>query len=342
MNDEKNDGENVANVTKPLESEPSSKEDSKEKKACEVDIKPEISAFFENPEISPAAFFRVINNKKKKRFLSNDQASALELMHKCDGSGERLWALLSQTKLPEAVDAWIWTAVQSRLKKVMGDDFDPQEYDPGRILKTIRDALRTDLKSEDDNVRERAENWLRIGVCWLTERKNLRPWEVTSQVYSAIFQDDKKAFEISKRAVTKGKDREFRLAVAMAALGHEVVEIAQNERDKLKQELGDLRHRYSDARASIDQQRLKAEELQSQLVARQNEVVELKAKLLTERQHWGHDLSEIQAGQGVLLRERVAPLISDAIDALEIDPPFPHVALKRLKAVLSLINEEKT
>ena len=56
---------------------------------------------------------------------------------------------------------------------------------------------------------------------------------------------------------------------------------------------------------------------------------------------WGHDLSETKAEQRVLLRERVAPLLSDAIDALEIDPAAPHIALKRLKTVLSIIDEAK-
>jgi hypothetical protein len=63
--------------------------------------------------------------------------------------------------------------------------------------------------------------------------------------------------------------------------------------------------------------------------------------LETERHHWGHDLSETKAGQRVLLRERVAPLLSDAIDALEIDPAAPQIALKRLKTVLSIIEEAR-
>ncbi len=42
-----------------------------------------------------------------------------------------------------------------------------------------------------------------------------------------------------------------------------------------------------------------------------------------------------------LLRERVVPLLSDAVDALEIEPPAPHIALKRLKAVLSIIGGAK-
>jgi hypothetical protein len=66
-----------------------------------------------------------------------------------------------------------------------------------------------------------------------------------------------------------------------------------------------------------------------------------QSQLEAERQHWGRDLSETKAEQRVLLRERVAPLLSDAIDALEIEPAAPHIALKRLKTVLSIIDEAK-
>ena len=36
----------------------------------------------------------------------------------------------------------------------------------------------------------------------------------------------------------------------------------------------------------------------------------------------------------VLLRERLAPLLKDAIDALEIDPPAPGVSLRRIQTAL--------
>lgn len=60
--------------------------------------------------------------------------------------------------------------------------------------------------------------------------------------------------------------------------------------------------------------------------------------LRIERHHWGHDMSETKAQHRMLLNERIAPLLADAIDALEIDPPAPSVALKRIKAVLKMID----
>ena len=70
-------------------------------------------------------------------------------------------------------------------------------------------------------------------------------------------------------------------------------------------------------------------------------VSELEKTLFNERQHWGHDLTETKAEQKVLLGERLGPLLNDAIDALEIDPPEPGIALRRMKAAASVIEGAK-
>jgi len=61
------------------------------------------------------------------------------------------------------------------------------------------------------------------------------------------------------------------------------------------------------------------------------------AQLENERHHWGFDLSEERAGHHILLKERIQPLLEDAVDAMEIDEPA--VALRRLKSALKVIAE---
>jgi hypothetical protein len=40
-----------------------------------------------------------------------------------------------------------------------------------------------------------------------------------------------------------------------------------------------------------------------------------------------------------LLRERLSPLVQDAIDALEMSKPAPDIAIERMKWILSTIKE---
>ena len=56
-----------------------------------------------------------------------------------------------------------------------------------------------------------------------------------------------------------------------------------------------------------------------------------------ERHHWGFDLSESRSQTQVLLKERIQPLLEDAVDAMEIDEPA--VALRRVKSALKVIAE---
>ena len=49
-------------------------------------------------------------------------------------------------------------------------------------------------------------------------------------------------------------------------------------------------------------------------------VSELENQMFVDNQHNGHDLSRVIAEHNVLLMGRVFPLLSDAIDALEIFP----------------------
>jgi hypothetical protein len=50
-------------------------------------------------------------------------------------------------------------------------------------------------------------------------------------------------------------------------------------------------------------------------------------------------MADVRTQQSVFLKERLGPLLNDAVDALEINPPEPRIALKRLKSALASIQE---
>ena len=309
--------------------------------ASEIEISPTISGYFQEPKATVSAFFKVLRTEDIKRFAQADEAHAIDLMPKMDPAGDRLWALMSQGSLPDAVDRWIWGATQQRLKSVLGEVFDPKDHDADRILKSLRERLAPTLRSEDKIESKSTENWLRLGICWLVEKRSLAPWVIAERMLPYLFVDSGTAARISKRALQRGKPNEFRLAIAMAGLGQEMVKAAQSERDSEKLSAAELRHRLADVRSAVEQLHTEAGALRIELDQKVKSLAAIEAQLAAERQHWGHDLTETKAEQKVLLGERVAPLLSDAIDALEIEPPAPSVALRRLKAILSIIGEAK-
>lgn len=304
----------------------------------EKQVRPEIAAYFSDPSISPSAFLKAVKSEKKKRFTKDDEDRAQAALSE-DISGERLWALMSQSNLPEAVDRWIWPVAQAQLNHAVGNEFNSLDSNPVQVLQALRKALAPRLGSKEKAESKAAENWLRVGVCWLLEKRSIDLWTVGEVISSTFFEDAKKAKSAVKRAIGKGTVKEFHLSIANVRLGNDTVSRAKSELFEEKRIANNLRLRLTDAEKKIGSLEIEISSIRDQLMEKAGELQNVQTQLENERHHWGHDLSETKAGQRVLLGERVAPLLSDAIDALEIEPPAPSVALKRVKAVLKVIEE---
>lgn len=305
--------------------------------AEEIKIEPTLVGYFIEKRASPSAYFKVLRKNEVKRFQHSDRVAAETLMASEDPDGERLWALMAHSSLPDSVDAWVWGAALARLKEYFGDAFDPGEHNTRRILKKIVIKHKPAFASEKNEAKKRAETWFRIAVCWLMEKRNLSAWQAAADLQHVF----NLTSSLAKVAIQKGKSRELQIAVAMSGLGDEMVEAAEKDRDREKSISADLRY-------SLQVARTESEKLQSELVSarqtrakQEKHVSELEQTLSNERQHWGHDLTETKAEQKVLLGGRIGPLLKDAIDALEIDPPEPGIALRRVRAAVSVIEEVK-
>jgi len=304
----------------------------------EVEILPTLVAYFGEDHASPSAFFKVLRKNKVKRFRSADQMAAAKLMQPKDPEAERLWNLMAQASPPEPVDAWMWTAAQSRLKEQLGEAFDPQDNDAGNIFKSVLRELSVDLSSEKKEDKKRAENLLRVTICWLVEKRSLKTWQVAEQLRPILFKNVKAATQLAQRAVQKGRSGELRVAAAMAAMGDQMVKAAEEEQARERTISNDLRHRLDDANRKNETLRANLEAAKTTISEREIAIAKLEQSLAGEQQHRGRDLTAIKAKQKVLLGERLMPLLEDAIDALEIDTPAPGTALRRLKAALAAIN----
>jgi hypothetical protein len=225
------------------------------------------------------------------------------------------------------------------LRSAIGSEFDPYDTDSLGVLKSLRDTLLPRLKSKDKDERKSAENWLRIGIFWLAEKRSVQLWSVAEIISSAFFEEKKSASRFVSRAIRKGRLNELKLAVAMTSLGNEMVAKAMSDRDAARQMANSLQIQLGAAKSDIEILNAELAGTRVELEQKSETVKLVKTQLENDRHHWGHDLSETKAGLRVLPGERVAPLLTDAIDALEIIPSAPHIAIKRLKSILSIIEE---
>lgn len=308
-----------------------------DKNEAVAEIRPELSAYFGSTKVSAPAFLKAVRAAKTKRFTPDDEARASALMSVHDADGDRLWALMSQPALPAPIERWVWKAVVERLKGMAGEGFDPFAASPAEILGRIKGAVR-DLPSPEDRAKK-GETWLRIAACWLMERRSMDPWQVAEQALGVLFATPTEAATFAARAIQRGRASDFRIAVATAGLVQATVDGALKERDAERKSAVAVQGQLVDARAEIDTLKDHLGAARRELSATAEALKQATARLEAERQHFGHDLSGERAERRVLLRQRVAPLLSDAVDALEIEPPAPGIALERLKTVLSLIDE---
>ena len=327
----------ITNTEKPAEGP----ERAQDASSDEVEIPPTLVGYFGEDRASPSAFFKVLRKNDVKRFRSAEQEAVAKLMATKDTEMERLWGLMAQASLPDPVDAWVWGAAQSRLREKLGEAFDTQDHDAGRIFKSVLRELSLGLSSEKKEEKKRAENLLRVTICWLVEKRSFKTWQVAEQVYPFLFRDLKAATRVAQRAIQKGKPGEFRVAAAVAALGAQMVKAAEDEQIRERNISNDLRYRLDDANRKIEKLRSDLEDAKKTISDQEIKIAQLEQTLAAERHHWGHDLTETKAEQKVLLGERLGPLLADAIDALEIEPPAPGIALRRVKAAMSVIEEAK-
>ena len=307
----------------------------------QVEIAPTLVGYFGEDGTSPTAFFKVLRKKKLKRFEKADQEATAKLMPIEDPELERLWGLMAQPSPPNPVDRWMWGAAESRLKEQLGNAFDSQDYDAGRIFKSILRKLSLDLNSEKKEDKKRAKNLLRVAICWLVEKRSIKTWQAAEQVWPVLFKDMGAATRVAQRAVQKGRLVELRVAAAVVALGDQIVKAAEDGQRRERNISNELRDNLNKANRKIEKLGFDLEDTKKTILEQKTKIAQLDQTLADERHHWGHDLTETKAEQKVLLGERLGPLLADAIDALEIDEPQAlGIALRRVKKAALLVIEE--
>jgi hypothetical protein len=302
-------------------------------------ITPTLTNYFGPKPISAAAFINAVRTERLSRFSEDDISRADKLIAANDPDCRRLCALVSKSNLPDAIERWIWLAVQDRLKLAFAGEFSPAEADAETTLRYLLQNLAPRLESADTIERSHSEILLSLGLSWLVAHRALNPWTALERLASAFYKDRSAALRTARRLLAHGEVREIRAASAVAGVAHETVRVsrAEQEMHQRKQVL---------LQSQLDEARVEIAGLRSQLATVHEERAELTAKLEREkklldesRQHWGHDMVDIKARQNNLLRERLKPLLNDAVDALQIQPPAPDIALERVMIALSSIEE---
>ena len=174
-------------------------------------------------------------------------------------------------------------------------------------------------------------------------RRSLDNWTAFEKLKATFFKDDVAAAKAARKVLTRGKIADISNASAVAGLARETIREARSEAEIEKRRQATLQSQLNAAHIAIAE--AIRGEVETRVTRTPNSLVqqlqEVKAQFEQSRQHSGHDITDLKTRQNALLQERVVPMVSDAIDALEMDPPAPDIAVRRLKLALSSIETEK-
>jgi hypothetical protein len=309
-------------------------------KAAERDqITPTLAYYFGPTPVPAGAFVKALKAGKVKRFSDEDISAASDLTIQNDPDGLRLLALASLPNRPDVVERWLWGTVQQKLKSSLPDGFDPLDTDLERILRSIQKQLSPLLLSSKKEESTKGETLLCLGLAWLVNKRALDPWSALDELKSIFFESQEDALKASRRALTRGKIGEIRSASAIAALANQTVQDARNREEIERRRQATLQAQLANAQSEIDQLKSMVRNLTQENNDLAQELAASKSEFQQKQQHWGHDMANIKARHRALLKEKVAPLLNDVIDALSIDPPALPVAQRRLEMAKSYIEE---
>ncbi len=305
----------------------------------EPDRPPTLSAYFADNTASLGSFVKAVRKSGLTRFEESDLQAALDAMREHDRHGEKLWKLLSQKQMAGMLSTWTRRAIQSYFATVFGPEVDLTGCTAEQFVEILRQRFPAHVVNRDDSEARSRMFCTRIAAIWLVNRQHVPPWELLQSFGSLSFSSEKEADRPALSAVRLGSLKEFELSLAIGFLGRSAIDTRERAIKAAHAESENLRQRLGDKVAENSQLLANVQTLESENAQLSASLRSLRDQIAIERQHAGYDITELKGQHSVLLRERLKPLIRDAIDALEIDSPARDIALSRLMRAESTIEE---
>lgn len=311
-------------------------------------LMPRLYAYYASPTVQPALFLREVRSAVKAARLAKREPPSFD-PEDADETLARLLELdptLSRTvkllgKEPSQVRRWVTRATRAAFNDRLtsrGLENEPALARFDRFLRSTED----DLQGKDKQRREHAQNLLRLSLPWLVEMQNLKPEEALPLVGRA------------KRARAKTTDLRrdvrrmlFRVPVSQImnlslvsafytkALAEEV-----SARQEAFRKLSHCRDEQTAQIAEAKELRNELDRVAEERDALDRRLAETADQLRGQKELRAIDRTQIKGRSRRFLKERVLPLISDAHDAMEFDPPQFEGARQRLNMLVAAITKE--
>ncbi len=311
-------------------------------------LMPRISEYYGSPTVQPTQFLREVRSavkaarlakKDPPSFDAEDADETLGRLPELDPTLSRTVKLLG--KEPSQVRRWVTQATRVAFNDRLTSGGLEDESALERFDRFLRSAA-DDLQDKDKQRREHAQNLLRLSLPWLVEMQNLKPEEALPLVGRA------------KRARAKTTDlrRDVRrllfrvpvsqlmnLSLISAFYARALAEEASARQDAFRK-LSHCRDEQTAQLAETDELRDELSRVAKERDALDRRLTGTEEQLRGQKELRAIDRTQINGRSRRFLKERVLPLISDAQDAMEFEPPQFEGARQRLDMVVAAITKK--
>ena len=323
---------------------------------------PEIKArsltdYYADKQLNAKRFLAALNKNKVGKLTEDDQKQASAELDALDQKFLRTLNLLFHSQSlrdPAAVSCkqFAINAAQRQAEKHYGVVIEI-ELSPTQILETILTAMKPALMAKKTDAR--ALNLTKALALWLTDSRSLEILELIEALSSTLVKDYSKKPDVA--AIRKGQMAillnpkvtltNMQVYAAFAGIGAAVARSAKQVADQEQQRVKQAQQRIEALTLDLDQTKralndatLQLDQLREEIEGHHHHRQQQEENLKTHQQVSAHVHGEIRGHSYAFLNRTVRPLLQDAQDFAELNPPGMDVVRERLEQTFKAIEDE--
>lgn len=303
---------------------------------------PTLAAYFGEPAPKFADWMKAV--RAVGSFTATDSEEVLRDLSVRDPDLRKTLALARAGNAPAFLRRWVANATRyllaDRLRDVLIDPHSAPHEQVGRIAQGLAPALR----SKDRTARAAAESLLQLSIKLVTEaRQDFNAAEMLALLFVPLRESDADArlaaADLRERLKEAGVALLRDLSLVQAAALNRILG-AERARSEAQDRANTLDTALTIERDRVRELREKLATAEAHAEALKADVARLNQAVADHRQIGAHGTAELLARMRALLAGRIDPLLADAADALEIEPPILEVVRDRIESGRGVIKGE--
>ena len=303
---------------------------------------PRLFFYYSDSRVTAAAFVRAVKAAKISCFDGEDVYQTRSRLGELDPTLVRTVGLLG--KGPAPVARWVAEVTKQTLRQVLpGGVSDGYEAANTLFDRVVRMSAEH-LAAKDKQSRARAQNLMRLVLAWLIDERNLRPTDALLSARNVKPTKGKSTAATlnrdAARLLARATPKQFLDLSSIAALFVTTIAEEAKERREVFGRFADLTHRITSLEAELQSTVEDLDAVNEDRATLADALADAQKDLRNEKELRALDRTRQDGRFRRFLAERLNQPLSDAFDALQVDPPHVSTARQRIEMALTAIGRE--